>query len=98
MTTTTEEAKQRVADPSPELVERMVELIRDLRADHLQYNLHDREQAFVRRTAAILAELEPVDPDWEAAVRIGNEFSLYPDEQINEAMVAAIKYGRENPK
>lgn len=41
----------------------MVELIRDLHADHLRYNLHDREQDFCKRTAAIVAELpKPVDP------------------------------------
>lgn len=53
-----------MSDISPELVERMVVLVRDLHADHLRYNLHDRQQDFCQRTAAIVAELpEPVDPD-----------------------------------
>lgn len=46
------------------LVERMVKLVRDLHADHVEHNMHDRVQDFVARTAAIVAELpEPVDPD-----------------------------------
>lgn len=47
-----------------ELVERMVALVRDLHADHLLYDLHDRQQDFCKRTAEIVALLpKPVDPD-----------------------------------
>lgn len=46
------------------LWERMVDLIRDLHADHLKHGAHDYLQDFVARTAAIVAELPvPIDPD-----------------------------------
>lgn len=93
------------------LVERMVKLVRDLHADHVEHNMHDRVQDFVARTAAIVAELpEPVDPDLiEArklvAKRYNRETSsdailetLLGDDDDTDAVrncVAAIKRGRE---
>ncbi|GAA0729854.1 hypothetical protein [Sphingomonas japonica] len=41
----------------PALVERMVALIRDLRADHIKHGAHDYVQDFVSRTKAIADEL-----------------------------------------
>jgi hypothetical protein len=71
-----------MADISPELVERMVALVRDLHADHLRYDLHDREQNFCKRTAAIVADLPvPVDPDL-----------------IEAREIAAARYSREDQK
>lgn len=54
--------------PSKELWARVAALLRDLREEHLRYDLHDREQDFVARTAAILAELEPKPDPLEQAV------------------------------
>lgn len=98
----------------PELVERMVALVRDLHADHLRYNLHDRQQDFCVRTAAIVAELpEPVDPDLievrALAATVGLHFGLA--ERLSyiadgrgdnwyetQLALAALKRGRELAK
>lgn len=46
-----------MAEISPELVERMVALVRDLHGDHVKHGSYDIVQDFVTRTAAIVAEL-----------------------------------------
>lgn len=91
---------------APELVERMVALVRELHADHVEHDMHDRVQDFVARTAAIVAELpKPVDPDLiEAKALIAGKyfttggFGFQPAHltaQIEQAVSLGIKRGRE---
>jgi len=63
-------------DISPEVVERMAALVRDLHADHVKHGAHDYVQDFVARTAAIVAELpKPVDPDLIEARRMAADLN-----------------------
>lgn len=78
------------------LVERMVNLVRDLHADHVEHNMHDRVQDFVARTAAIVAELpEPVDPDVAEVDAILNAAEFYWTDRAREVAVSILKRGRE---
>jgi len=91
-----------------DLVERMVELVRDLHADHVKHGSHDYVQDFVLRTAAIVAELpNPVDPDLIEARKVAAETFYrgvtddvlageYDDKgRVVKCCLAGIKRGRE---
>ena len=73
---------------SPELVDRMVGLIRDLRADHVEHDMHDRVQDFVSRTKALCDELDgpKSDPLVEEAIELVLNDNTTRTENQNDAL------------
>lgn len=88
-------AKQEATAPAipSEIVEDMERLIRDLRADHLRYDMHDRAQDFCSRTEAVVAALDalkPVDP-------LDAVFDALPD-NIGTCVDASAEFRKECAK
>lgn len=64
----------------PQIVERMVALVRELHEDHVKHGSYDIVQDFVAKTAAIIAELPaPVDPDLLLAREVAAETASIGD-------------------
>lgn len=79
-----------MTDISPELQARMIALIRDLHADHMKYDLHDRQQDFCARTAAIVALL-PVEVDADLVAARELLAARYDRELCPESYVATTR-------
>jgi len=75
------------------LEQRMEDCLKSLASEDIRSHQSDGVQAAIFEARAILAELEPVDPDLQIAREIADSFGLSPSLNL-DPIAAAIKRGR----